>query len=163
MFSGRREPATMPRRRIPRYRCFKPKDLGLVVIDGKQHYLGRYGSPESVAAYNRLIQEWLAREPLPRTEPGPGDAPLTIAELILAFWTRPAEQHYRRADGTPTGELANYRDTLKPLRRLHGQTLASDFSPLKLKDLRQTLIASGLSRGTINQRVGRIVRLFKWA
>ncbi len=30
----------MPRR-IPRYRRFKPKDLGLVVIDGKQHYLGR--------------------------------------------------------------------------------------------------------------------------
>jgi hypothetical protein len=52
--------APMPRTRIPSYRCYKPKDLGLVVISGRQHYLGRYGSPESVAAYNRLIQEWLA-------------------------------------------------------------------------------------------------------
>ena len=47
--------------KIPKYRCYKPKNLGLVDIDGKQHYLGRYGSPESVAAYNRLIQEWLAQ------------------------------------------------------------------------------------------------------
>jgi hypothetical protein len=45
MFSRRREHATISRRRIPRYRCFKPKNLGLVVIDGKQHDLGRYGSP----------------------------------------------------------------------------------------------------------------------
>src|SRR4051794_21083419 len=114
MFSGRREPALMPRRRIPEYRCFKPKNLGLVVIDGKQRYLGRYGSPESVAEYNRLIQEWLAREPLPRTEPGSGDAALTVDALILAFWTRHAETHYRRADGTPTGELANYREAHVP-------------------------------------------------
>ena len=50
-------------RRIPRYRRFKPRHLGLVVIDGTQHYLGKYGSPESIAEYDRLIQEWLARGP----------------------------------------------------------------------------------------------------
>jgi hypothetical protein len=49
------------KRRIPGYRCFKPRNLCLVVIDGRQHYLGRYGSPESVAEYHRLVQEWLAR------------------------------------------------------------------------------------------------------
>ena len=79
------------------------------------------------------------------------------------FWTRHAEQHYRRPDGTPTGELGNYRDSLKPLRRLYGRTLAGDFSPLALKAVRQAMIDAGLSRTTINQRIGRIVRLFKWA
>ena len=74
----------MPRRRIPKYRRFKPKNLGLVVIDGKQHYLGRYGSPESVAEYNRLIQEWLAREPLTRTEPGPDMAEEHLTQTNLA-------------------------------------------------------------------------------
>jgi len=155
-------PAPMPRLRIPKYRRFKPKDLGLVVLDGKQHYLGRYGSAESVAEYNRLIQGWLARGPLPRTGPAPGDHTLSINDLILAFWTRHAETHYRHADGTPSGELANYRDSLRPLRRLYGPTLAAEFSPLRLKDLRKAMIASGLSRGTINQRVGRVVRVFKW-
>ena len=90
----------MLRRRIPSYRCYKPKNLGLVVLDGKQHYLGRYGSPESLAEYHRLVQEWLARggpSPIP-SYPSEGD--LSINELILAFWTRHAEAHYRRADGT---------------------------------------------------------------
>jgi hypothetical protein len=42
----------MTRRRIPKYRRYKPKNLGLVVINGRQHYLGAYGSPESVAEYS---------------------------------------------------------------------------------------------------------------
>jgi len=66
----------MSRRRIPKYRHYKPKDLGLVVIDGRQHYLGRYGTAESLAEYNRIVQEWLARGPLPSAEPGAGDVAL---------------------------------------------------------------------------------------
>src|SRR4051794_23933343 len=108
--------------RIPKYRCYKPKNLGLVVIDGRQHYLGPYGSPESVAEYHRLIQESLTR-PGPAVTPADaaGEA-LSINELILAFLTRHARTHYRRADGTPTGELNNFRDSLRPLRPLYGHT-----------------------------------------
>ena len=73
----------MPRRRIPKYRCYKPKNLGLVVIDGKQHYLGRYGSPESVAEYNRLIQEWLAKKPDPVGVARSTGATLVVNDLIL--------------------------------------------------------------------------------
>jgi hypothetical protein len=58
------------------------------------------------------------RGPLTRITPGPGNAALRVDDLILAFWTRHAEKHFRRADGTPAGELSNYRDTLKPDRRL---------------------------------------------
>ena len=149
--------------KIPKYRCYKPKNLGLVDIDGKQHYLGRYGSPESVAAYNRLIQEWLAQGGASPALTTPAEGAPSINELILAFWTRCAEQHYRRPDGTPTGELDNYRDSLRPLRRLYGTTLVMHFGPLALKAVRQAMIDAGLARTTINQRVGRIVRLFKWA
>jgi integrase len=88
---------------------------------------------------------------------------LSVNELILDFWTGYAERHYRHPDGTPTGELDNYRDSIRTLRRLYGTTLASDFSPLALKAVRQAMIDAGLARTTINQRVGRIVRLFKWA
>jgi integrase len=153
----------MSQPRIPRYRCYKPKNLGLVVIDGRQLYLGRYGSTESLADYHRLIQEWLAKEPGPVGVVRSTGASLIVNDLILAFWTRHAEKHYRRPDGTPTGEIDNYRDSLRPLRRLDGRTPARDFSPLGLKAVRQGLIEGGLSRTTINQRIGRIVRLFKWA
>lgn len=151
-----------PRRRIPKYRCYKPKNLGLVVIDGTQHYLGPYGSPESVAEYNRLVQEWLARGPcLPASAGTAGESP-SVNELILDFFSRHAEVHYRHADGTPTGELANFRDSFRPLKVLYGRTPACDFSPLKLKAVREAMIEAGLARTTINQRVGRIVHLFKW-
>jgi integrase len=145
-------------RRIPKYRCYKPKNLGLVVIRGRQHYLGPYGTPESVAEYNRLIQEYLAEA---AATGAPGGA-LSVNEVILAFWDRHVG-HYRRPDGEPTGELDNYRDALGPLRRLYGTTLARDFSPLRLKAVRQAMVDAGLARTTVNQRVGRIVRVFKWA
>jgi integrase len=49
------------------------------------------------------------------------------------------------------------------LKELYGHTLAREFSPLALKALRQKLLEAGLSRGVINQRIGRVKRLFKWA
>ncbi len=41
----------------PKYRHYKPKDLAVVRIDGKDHYLGKHGSPESWERYHRLLAE----------------------------------------------------------------------------------------------------------
>jgi integrase len=59
--------------------------------------------------------------------------------------------------------LINYRCTLRPLRQLYGRTPAREFTPLKLKAVRQAMIDAGLARGVINQRIGRIIHVFKWA
>ena len=70
---------------IPKYRRFKPKKLGLVVIHGKQHYLGPYGSPESIAEYNRLIHEHFVDPAAGLADPGPDpSAGATITQLIAA-------------------------------------------------------------------------------
>jgi integrase len=156
---------TTKHRKIPSYRLHKPTGQAVVRLDGRDHYLGRHGTEASHEAYRRTIAEWLSRS---ASVTAPASArsdqlDLTVNELILAFWTRFAEGHYRRPDGTPTGELDNYRDSLRPLRRLYGSTPARDFGPLALKAVRQTMIDAGLARTTINQRIGRIVRLFKWA
>src|SRR3954452_20709072 len=63
----------MPARstRIPSYRHYRPKDLAVVRIDGHDHYLGKYDSPESRERYHRLIAEWFApRAPSPAAPPG---------------------------------------------------------------------------------------------
>ena len=52
---------------------------------------------------------------------------------------------------------------LKPLRQLYGSTPAAEFGPKKLKAVRQKMIENGLCRRVINNRVGRIKRMFKWA
>jgi integrase len=45
---------------------------------------------------------------------------------------------------------------------LYGLLSVADFSLLKLKAVRQRMIDADLSRGVVNHRVRRIVRIFKW-
>lgn len=41
----------------PKYRHYKPKDLAVVRINGRDHYLGRYNSSESHERYHRFLAE----------------------------------------------------------------------------------------------------------
>ncbi len=123
--------------------------------------LGPHGTKASKAEYDRLIAWWLAngRDSL-RLSPG-DDARLTVSEMILRYWLF-AKQHYRR-DGQPTRELDNIRDALRPLRELFGPTPAALFGPKALKTLRNVMIQSGLARSTINFRISKVRRAFRWA
>ncbi|QJW94600.1 tyrosine-type recombinase/integrase [Frigoriglobus tundricola] len=155
-----------PRKSPPALRRHKPSKQGVVTLNGRDHYLGYWPDGQKKApsdlqaAYDALVAEWLANGRRPTVEAPP---PLTIAELILQFWERYATVYYRHTDGTPTSEQENYKLSLRPLRKLFGKLPAAEFSPLKLKAVRQTLIAADVSRGVINQRIGRVKRLFKWA
>jgi integrase len=154
------------RHAIPTYRRHKPSGQAVVTLTDpngtrKDFYLGFYGSKESKSEYGRLIGEWSAAgRSIPQVGPVPAD--LTVAEVLLRFW-RHAEGYYRHPDGLPTGELQNFRDTLRPLKAQYAHTLARGFGPLALKAVRESMVAAGLSRKVINQRVGRIKRVFKWA
>ena len=53
---------TQRKPRIPSYRHHKARDCAVVTINGKNHYLGRWQSPESKELYDRLIGEWLAHK-----------------------------------------------------------------------------------------------------
>jgi integrase len=156
----------MPRltKKVPSLRLHRPSGRAVVTLGGKDHYLGPWNSPEARAAYDRLIAEWLASgrgRPKQAEAPAP-DAP-TVAEVLLAYW-RYAEKHYRTPDGAPSRELDNVRDALKPLRKLYGPTLARDFGPLALCAVRDEMVRSGsLARTTVNARVNRVRRVFKWA
>jgi integrase len=151
-------------RTIPSYRLHKPTGQAVVRLNGRDCYLGKHDTEASREKYHRLIAEWLAtgqhRIPAPATHSGTVD--LTISALILAFY-RHAETHYRSLDGTPTRELANLRDALRPLRKLSGSTLACNFGPLALRAVREEMVKAGLCRTVINARVRRIRCAFRWA
>lgn len=146
--------------RTPSYCHHKATGQAVVRIDGKDYYLGKHGSTESRAEYDRLIAEWLGngRRLAPLTT---GDG-LTVAELVLAYW-RWAEQYHRDENGKPRGELENVRTALIPLRKLYSQTQAAAFGPLALRAIQGELVKSGLSRGVVNGRINRIRHVFKWA
>jgi integrase len=158
------EVRTVPRpRRIPSYRYHKASNQAVVVLDGKSHYLGEWESASSWSEYDRLIAEWLAngRRETPAAEPPPSASP-TVAEILLAFW-RHAHSHYRHPDGTPSEELGNLKAALRPVRQLYGLTPATAFGPLALRAVRRRMVDDGLARTSINARVNRVRRAFKWA
>jgi integrase len=145
--------------RTPSYCHHKASGQAVVRLDGHDHYLGTFGSQESRREYDRLIAEWLAAgRRLPHPPAGDG---LTVNGLLLAYWCW-AEKTYCDEDGTPTRELANLKDALRPLRKLYGNTEAACFGPLALRTVREDMIAAGLCRRTINTRVGRLKRVFRW-
>src|SRR5262249_15702452 len=126
-------------------------------------YLGKYDSPESRAEYARIVAELaVARSTTPTDRSPASGSDITVNELLVGFWHH-AERHYRRADGTPTNELPQYRQTFRPVKDLYGHTPAREFGPRSLKALRQAMIDTGWTRKLVNQRVGRVRRAFKWA
>jgi len=71
-----------PVRRVPSYRRHKPTGQAVVTLNGRDIYLGRYGTRASRAEYDRLIGEWLAAgRCLLRS-----DCDLTVAELAHRYW-----------------------------------------------------------------------------
>jgi len=152
---------TTPKRhhRNPRYALHKATGQARTIIDGRHVYLGKYGTPASWERYQRMLAE---RGTSAAQTSRPTDRhPLTVAELMAAYWEH-VIRHYVK-DGRPTGEQNNIRAALRPALELYGRTSAADFGPLALKACRGVMIDAGMSRGVVNQNIGRIRRMFKWA
>lgn len=156
-----------PNRPLPSLRRHKPSGQAVVTLSGHDHYLGPWPAvqkdPPSDAklAYDRLVAEWLANGRRPLCLAMPAVPAILVADLLVAFWEY-AQVHYRHADGTPTSEIADFKLSLRPLAHLYKAIPAAEFTPLKLKAVRQAMIDKGLCRTLINQRIRRIVRVFGW-
>lgn len=152
----------MPRltHKVPSYRHHRASGQAAVTLNGRDHYLGPHGSPESREAYNRVLQEWLSNNRLTPLQPEVAITNTAIDDLIVAFWHH-AETYYVK-DGQPTRELQALRYSLRPLAELYGSTSVNDFGPRRLKAVRQKMIDNNLARTLINKRVVRIRHVFKW-
>jgi integrase len=161
--------------RPPSLRRHKGSGQGVVTLNHRDHYLGTWPNDQRKApagvqqAYDTLIAEWLA---CGRQLPAVNGQRLTIIEVIARHWEHVLE-HYRRPDGTITSEAHEYAISLRPLNYLYGDLPAADFSPLKLQAVRRLMVdgyshpefgpQQALARKVVNQRIGRTVRMFKWA
>lgn len=144
----------------PKYRRHKASGQAIVTIQAHDFYLGPWNSKASKVEYDRIIGEWLAAgRQLPVLLGKVAD--LTIVE-ILARYKVFAIQHYRK-NGVPTGTWDSIRYAIKPLQQRYGRTFVREFGPLALKAIQQEMVKSGLSRGVINSRIGKIKRIFRWA
>ena len=148
--------------RIPRSHLHKHSGQAVVRLSGRDFYLGPWGTQKAEAEYQRVVGEWLAcNGRLPATRAQTDKPELTISEMLSAFLDY-AKQYYRR-DGQPTKEVERLKMAMRFVAQRYGHTPASQFGPLALKAVRHQMIEKGLCRNMVNNYVGRIKFVFKWA
>lgn len=84
----------MPKKKKPRYGLHRATGQARCRINGKDHYLGEYGSPESRERYDELLAEWFDRA---------GDVSrhtLIVDDLVLLYMEH-VHQHYRKTIDRP--------------------------------------------------------------
>jgi integrase len=147
----------------PSYRLHKASGRAIVTIDGRDHYLGEYGSPESREKYNRVVAEFLLRG----RQSGPLNDPTTTVDQLLAAWLQKIANH------TSAGDFAITKIAAKWLSEHYGETPAAEFSAVKLRALRERMTTAHvtrrkhappihLSRHYVNKLVRRIQIAFRW-
>lgn len=134
---------------------------GYARFNGRQLWFGPLDDPASHARFAAFQARWEANgREIPQAAL-PDARPLTVADLV-ALYLEHAEVYYRRQDGTLTHEVTNIRYSVRPLLQLWAALPAGEFELRQLKEVRESMIASGLARPTVNDRIRRLVRLFGW-
>lgn len=138
-----------------------------VKLPGENKVISRPLKPVGAkfATKDRSVAEEVAREMLQCAVFQSGrttEDTSTIAGLVNAYLEY-ARKYYKGPDGKTTREPENIRYAVMPLV-VHCSTLpVEEFGPLRLKEIRQKMIGLNWCRGVINQRIGIIKRMFKWA
>ena len=145
---------------IPGYLHHKASGRAFVRINGNDIYLGFYGTKESKAEYDRIIKEWLANERQLIISQNQKET-VTIDALCLAYLQH--AQVYYRKNGKETTEVGKIKVACRLLHEHCGNLPAIEFTRQSLKTIREKAISFGWNRKTVNDRIGNVKRLFKWA
>lgn len=145
---------TMPRSPdyIPQIGLHKGSGQAVVRLNGKDHYLGAFGSDASRERYDRLIAEWLANgRRLPARRNSATESEPIVADLIAVY----LETH-------PGKRYANAKDALQRVFRLYASMPLRRFKAKHLRAVRELMLSDGLHARTVNDRVRRIKTVFRW-
>jgi integrase len=159
------------------------RGFAVVFINRKRVYLGAWGSPQALAAYQRILDEHQAKLPPAHAADAPPPAmptrpPASVDELCERYdaWARA----YFVKRGKPTTRALNIGRALTLLYR-SGEALArlDEFGPLALTRFQhwlasharyqvdpatgQAVVNSPWARSTINEYTAIVVGMFRWA
>jgi len=148
--------------RTPGYLLHKATGQARVRIQGRDYYLGRHNSPENWKRYRQLIAQYFANDQAPLSI-AINDC-TSVAELVSQY-VEFTEEHYAHN----SDELYRIKAAIRILIEHYGSIGVNDFSPKKLKDVRQRMIdrrnsrtGRPLSRKYVNQLIGVVKKIFKW-
>ena len=149
----------------------------VVTIDGRDYYLGKHDSPESLARYTVLIADYQAgglKLPadfdarsvderaaaiLDRSQPTQQAAqPLTVRHITASY-----REHVKTKYASNGAELHRINQICDEADKHEGDKRTDDYGPLALQRQRQRWIDGGNSRVYCNRLTNAVVRMFKYA
>jgi len=160
-----------PKSAVPAYRLHKGTGQAVIYVGRREVYLGAHGSPESRQKYAEIISRVTGGEAIPVRSPTDKPAsPKSVAALCLRFI---AEKLPSYADA----EQHCQRGAIKVLAGLFGETPAAEFGPIRLRTVRNAMVAGDphaedangnpkprkpWSRSFVNHQVKRLRFIFRW-
>lgn len=148
----------------------------VVTIDGKDYYLGKHDSPESIARYAVLIGvyqqgglklpddfELSSVEARAAVLTGIGDAPAQQSDqpILVRHVTALFRAHIAEKYAGSKAELNRNNKLCDEIDLDFGDILASEFGPVRLKTYRATLVTRGLARNYVNRMVNCVIAIFR--
>lgn len=88
---------------------------------------------------------------------------MTILELARIYQSFAVDYYRKPSTRRLTREHQNINDAMRTPIAMFGSIDVNDFTPARMHDVQNSMIAQGLARTTINARVNRIRRVMKWA
>lgn len=147
----------------------------VVTIDGKDFYLGKHDSPESLARYAVLIKIYQAGglslpdgfdvsqldvgslfSPVVQTQQV--DSPILVRHVTASY-----REHIKTKYAANPTERFRLNLMCDEIDEHNGDKLANAFGPLALQAQRLRWIASGKSRVYCNRLTNAVIRMFKYA
>ena len=148
-----------PRSSIPRL-CRNSKGYRFAkTADGCQHWFGHESDPASRQKYAAFLTE---QQQSPAGVQALPPKTCSVNEVCLAFLTKYATR-YRRPDGNPSAEVDCFKSAIRILKPLFGETPAAEFGPVRLRVVRDAMIAAQWSRNFINKQIRRVRMMFRFA
>lgn len=162
----------MPKRRsaFPQLCHHKPSGRDVVYIDRQAVYLGPHGSPEALEAYGELIAKLSKGQTIAAAQLSQAAPALTVSDLLLKYFTEELPRFSR-------DEQHCQRGVIRIVRQLFGETAAVEFGPLKLRVVRDAMVAGDpkavdaegkpkprkpWSREFVNKQIKRLRAFFRW-
>ncbi|MEM1109813.1 MAG: site-specific integrase [Planctomycetota bacterium] len=155
---------------VPAYRLHKPSSQAIVTLRDsnrghrRDFYLGPYGTPESRKLYRDTLEQWeqdgRTLDGLPDIRPRAAFAQ-SVGGVALDYWLF-IKDRYGNPDELPS-HARDIRTTMRLLRSACGKSPAGEFGPLRLAEIRETMVGLGWSRSTINKRAAFIKAAFRHA
>ena len=132
-------------------------------IDGKTHYLGVFGSPESHERYARLVKEWMAGERVSKRVPHAGQVLLTVRGLFAEYraWIVATDRYMK--NGKPTATRIQIECVLQQFEAFAGDVRVMELSEAILVQWRDRIERNRkLTRKGVNRKVQVVLAALRW-